>query len=1333
MSNAQRRRSNLGSVHSRQSVRQSVLVTTDDAYSYALRCAYLHYLLQPRPRRQIPAPAAPAIHRTSTSFHEVMRDFSHSMRDAKSTRFPKDFMPNLQKRLESVWMGRDNHVEYKDPAVKRTFAAFYTAFKEPRFYDQVSKSRRAEDLVLIFYSSATKELQKLKADDSWKWLADRHVALFVRLMHAVIKELGGHQELSSKLGTMESKLLQHDSNLSDETNRRSSTSTILGPPAPLSYNVNDMPMVKVVAKVFNIPLATCQQDINMNKAAWTEKAALQDLKTYNNFLSLGNTRRTLRSDDFDTDEAWETWRKSEGPALSQLMLAIVQSNPTELSKTTSGQPSSGMRNSIPSSVSYSIPGDLARPSSISSFDQPVDMEALGLSPSSPTDSTLDTPYTYIPPDPRSYYRAVAERCFTYDINDPDLQPIELPGSEDPVSLISKSSLELLAECGLRWRVPLSSRIILFMDVIRSKYQDSEIDLSILDTAFTYAKNATSFEWPTWTLSDQNMFRQILSAVHDTLLRELYDILQHAFDAKARPVASVMWILDQHIYDDPLFTPGDMDSYVDQLKEGLKIRAGEVMEELMRDLPQDRSELDPFHVVELTQKVVKLAEKISKRFKQPVLGSVNPVMIFIEIVFPKFAVEAKSIILDIMNIYKEKNQEVEIEDGFDLYKELAEIRRIYSEAHPEKRFPVHFEDFLADFVWRWLKNTDSKVIGWVDEAIKHDDFTIKIREEEGREPTDDERHTLSVLDIFRSFNQTVDYIKKLEWGDDIQHARFMTALSKTIGSGIARYCEVLEKLFTFEMDRQTPEQEAAANQTRQQKWMALARDAWSNTEKIEPFQFAPESCVKLNDIEFAILQLDKLEHSVNVDGVAEALVRAAPPPGRKPLKNYVFTIKIVEAEDLKAMDINGFSDPYVVLGDEYQKRLAKTRVVYRNLNPRWEETVDITTQGSIWLTATVWDWDTVGDHDCVGRTSIKLDPAHFGDFMPQEHWLELDTQGRLLLRVSMEGERDDIQFYFGKAFRTLKRTERDMTRQITDKLSAYIHHCLSRAALKNVLSKGYGISAVSSLFSRTGLGARPQSTVGPAVSEADIAAAVVPLTDYFNENFAILNTTLTSSAMMLVMSRLWKEILVTLEALLVPTLSDQPSQQKPLTPQESEVCFRWLQLMFDFFHVIDENTGEASGVPLEILKSPKYHELQSLNFFYFESTDNLIRTSERMANAAAARQQQARARMSNSHTSNQVGGMLGVPGAKRTKSVLMSRNLGTMRKAKEEKRREAQAEPSDDMILRILRMRPEAAGYLKDRSRQKERLAATAAAEAIVRQSMSAGPGRMGAMVPGMRR
>lgn len=178
--------------------------------------------------------------------------------------------------------------------------------------------------------------------------------------------------------------------------------------------------------------------------------------------------------------------------------------------------------------------------------------------------------------------------------------------------------------------------------------------------------------------------------------------------------------------------------------------------------------------------------------------------------------------------------------------------------------------------------------------------------------------------------------------------------------------------------------------------------------------------------------------MNVDACAEVIQQNTPPQEkrRRPSK-YVFTIKIVEAEELKACDANGSSDPYVVLGDEYQKRLAKTRVVNKNLNPRWDESVDITVQGPLNIIATVWDWDTFGDHDYVGRTSLKLDPSHFSDYLPREYWLNLDTQGRLLLRVSMEGERDDIQFYFGKAFRMLKRTERDMTRKITDKVCL---HC-----------------------------------------------------------------------------------------------------------------------------------------------------------------------------------------------------------------------------------------------------------------------------------------------------
>lgn len=508
-------------------------------------------------------------------------------------------------------------------------------------------------------------------------------------------------------------------------------------------------------------------------------------------------------------------------------------------------------------------------------------------------------------------------------------------------------------------------------------------------------------------------------------------------------------------------------------------------------------------------------------------------------------------------------------------------------------------------------------------------------------------------------------------------------------------------------------------------------------------------MKLNNIEYALQQLDRLEREINVDACAEVIAKNTPAQLKKVRKSttYVFTIKVVEAEDLKACDMNGGSDPYVVLADEYQKRIAKTRIIYNSLNPRWEDAVDITTQGPLNIIATIWDWDAVGDHDYVGRTSIKLDPVHFSDFLPREYWLDLDTQGRLLLRVSMEGERDDIQFYFGKAFRTLKRTERDMTRRITEKvcycfhvpqwgqcvdissqLSAYISHCLSRRTLKSLLSRGLSMSTVSNFLNRN---RGPPVSTGPTA--VDVEKALDPLFNYFNDNFAIMNKTLTVEAMRMVMARLWKEVLATIESLLVPPLSDKPSHQKPLTMQEVDIVSRWLVLLLNFFHAADEETGEVGGVPLDILKSPKYHEIQSLNFFYFEPTENLIRTSERMASANVNRQQANRNRISAPAHLGPTGpgyGSLGIPAARRAKSIMLSRNLGTMKKVKEEKRREAQADPNDDMILRILRMRPEAAGYLRDRSRQKERLAAAAAADAIVKQSLMAGVGsRMSGTIP----
>lgn len=154
-------------------------------------------------------------------------------------------------------------------------------------------------------------------------------------------------------------------------------------------------------------------------------------------------------------------------------------------------------------------------------------------------------------------------------------------------------------------------------------------------------------------------------------------------------------------------------------------------------------------------------------------------------------------------------------------------------------------------------------------------------------------------------------------------------------------------------------------------------------------------------------------------------------------NFLFSVKVVLAEGL-ALDSPKLPDCFVILSDEHGNRHAKTRTVYDDADPRWDETFDIPVKGSAWFMATVRHRNLSGKHDLLGRSYLRLDPSQHADLISKDVLLPLDTRGHLLLRISMEGERDDIQFHFGRAFRWLKRTESDMVRTFVDKVSLAVN-------------------------------------------------------------------------------------------------------------------------------------------------------------------------------------------------------------------------------------------------------------------------------------------------------
>ncbi|XP_071823935.1 synaptotagmin-10-like [Apostichopus japonicus] len=91
----------------------------------------------------------------------------------------------------------------------------------------------------------------------------------------------------------------------------------------------------------------------------------------------------------------------------------------------------------------------------------------------------------------------------------------------------------------------------------------------------------------------------------------------------------------------------------------------------------------------------------------------------------------------------------------------------------------------------------------------------------------------------------------------------------------------------------------------------------------------------------------------------------------------FVVKLIEATDLPAMDIGGYSDPYVkiYLEPDEEKRMRQSTVQRKTLNPSFDEvykfpiTYDELQEKTLCMK--VYDFDKFSRHDAIGDVKIRL--------------------------------------------------------------------------------------------------------------------------------------------------------------------------------------------------------------------------------------------------------------------------------------------------------------------------------------------------------------------------
>ncbi|ORX85927.1 hypothetical protein BCR32DRAFT_290389 [Anaeromyces robustus] len=545
--------------------------------------------------------------------------------------------------------------------------------------------------------------------------------------------------------------------------------------------------------------------------------------------------------------------------------------------------------------------------------------------------------------------------------------------------------------------------------------------------------------------------------------------------------------------------------------------------------------------------------------------------------------------------------------FELYNRVKLMDKQYAKLVPGlKRLSIgsgfNVEKWFKEFVTSWLKAQQDKTIEWVKNAIDSDKL---------ERISEDIPHSSSVVDLFSIMFEELELIRGLEWSDVDQYTEFVTTFSKIVTKAIEQYCDSLQS------------GEIKKDEGGNKMNPLLAAAFGIESENHQPTDIANESCVKLCNIEEALLKLDemyKLIQEQNIKKVKETKstnVRAA-----DGTITGTFGLEIVFGENIKPCNKNGLSSPYVLVklpdgtpipigedGVPVQQtlELARSSVVYDSVNPIWDETFQISLLPTKTIEILVYNKTSfLTSDELCGKKVVRLSSG-WCDHQTHDIWIKLEPQGRLLIRITMDGEGEDIDFFFKNARQRLMRARIDFVRALVNRISPIVREILTKACKDNEAAPlpNKSIFSLTKSYSNLTPSGKP---IDAKLTSQEAEEALLPLTEYLDKNLETLCSSLSSKMAQEVIFRTWSDILVILENLMVPQMYGAVERDRRiLNPRQINYIEVALDILFDFFHA----EGEGLGLPKSTLrKVPKYRDINVLINNYSLNVEELKKEYEK---------------------------------------------------------------------------------------------------------------------------
>ncbi|RKO92860.1 hypothetical protein BDK51DRAFT_52625 [Blyttiomyces helicus] len=596
----------------------------------------------------------------------------------------------------------------------------------------------------------------------------------------------------------------------------------------------------------------------------------------------------------------------------------------------------------------------------------------------------------------SLYKTLLRSCLVLD--SPSARP-EI--TEDTTELLTPESVAVLKVAGRTWAIGEAFQVISYLELLFLKYKSYEVPTRSLEVACQILYEC--MKKPGWLTGfeerepDRVPYRPVSTAHQKPVLAELLEGMHSHYRTQVT--------MYKEFY--PKNTPrGALETTIFMLRMIFKNRLFKI------------------------EGIWKLAEMISdeieanvKYFQEPFASEMDIVSLTTETYLKYFTLTLES------------NTEIIASDDavnsaskvvFELYRRLRLMDKRYTRGVPgiqrlSRKIGFTLDRWFALFIRKWLEHLSELTLTWVTNAVCADVFEPFVPKESGP------RHSSSIADHFSAVCAELDFIRELGWSDTAQIAQFLQAFANvgdgkgwnTVSRAIDQYCD------------------------------AIALVEIQASKAVDgPHDIPNESCVKLCNIEYAMMKLEDIYRLLHVAGLARVIrehragtlgsSRSLPDGAAEDLVTGAFKIQLCYAENIKPCTRTGLANPYVVVRVP-DGTLARTRAVQDTLNPSWDETFQVMLPPVDRLEIAVFSENQLTSDECAGQAVVDLRPTSrlkkkLADHHTHDAYVEMEPQGRVLVRLALEGAEEDEDYWFRRSKERLRRTRNDFVRAITARVA-----------------------------------------------------------------------------------------------------------------------------------------------------------------------------------------------------------------------------------------------------------------------------------------------------------